>query len=135
METEKKVYSSYILMLLHELTKKDFITAHVKIARIKSATNIAQNRKKSTIVYWTSTSVYKEIIHIYPKWMRATRTRIRVSEILMVNNCNNNINNNNNYNLPYLNASVSVDKAITAAYGKIVLEPLVRYLLYEPTID
>lgn len=57
-----------------------------------------------------------------------------VSEISMVNNCNNNINNNNNYNLPYLNASVSVDKAITAAYGKIVLE-LVRCFLYEPTTD
>lgn len=66
--------------------------------------------------------------------MRVTRTRESVfPEISMVNNCNNSINNNNNnYNLPYLNASVSVGKAITAAYGKIVVEPLIRSVILSP---
>lgn len=123
-----EITSLFVTDVAQRTNRKEYlITARVKIARIKSATSIAQNRKKSTIVYWTSTSSYTNKLYIFISNAdaRNKNTRIRVSEIPMVNNCNNSINNNNNYNLPYLNASVSVGKAITAAYGKIVLKPLV----------
>lgn len=60
---------------------KDFITVRVKIARIKSATSIAQNRKKPTIVYWTSTSGYTNKLYIFipSADARNENTRIRVS--------------------------------------------------------